>query len=516
MLPRRALISVHDQTNLDDFVQRLLALDVEVVASEDNAAFLKQKGIVVRTIDELVGRGPGFPRKVEALDARVFAGILAAEEHVPGLATIGSGPIDLVAVNLARVTTGPSLDDALAATEIDRPALLRAAATNYARVIVLVDPDDYGTVLKRLIDYDEVPLEKRRELSIRALSILARYDAALGRASSSFDRDGAPRPTPELFTLVATAATELRSGTNAQQAATFYAEEGAPRGSLPNAIMYGSGDAALPRADQLRDSARAMALVAEHAPPTAALLARGRPVSVAVAATISAAVAAVLRSMPPALSSPLLACNTQIDPSTATLLAQAKLATLVAPSLHVQALDVMQAVPDLCIVATRDLPSPTRTGFDVTVVHAGVIAESRDASADGEVTRGKVVTQRIPTAKELRALELAWKVAKHAPSDAIVIAREDDDGTLRTLAIAAAAPSRRRAIDEALALAGPAAAGAALVSDGPIDDLADLTPILDRGVLAVAHPGSARDAENVARSTHVLTMIATEVSHLSS
>ncbi len=524
MLPRRALVSLHDQSHLEDHVRRLLALHVEVVTCQSNAAFLRQKGIEVQTIDALVGRAPGLPPRVEALDARIFAGILAAEDELAALATLGSGPIDLVAVDLPRLpqpspsANDVSLDEVFAATELDRPALLRAAASNYARVIVVTDADDFGRVLKKLIDYQVVTLEVRRELAIRALAVLARYDATLGRTASSFDATGAPRPTPELFTLVATLATELRAEAfGGSRTATFYAEEHAPRGTLPTAIMYGSGDDALPTAGQIREAAKALELIAEWSMPAAALYARGRPVSVVVATSLGAAMARALSDAPAGLSSPLLVVNGQIDPASATMLAQlpaAKLRALVAPSLHVEALDVLQSKPGLSILASRELLSPTRAGFDLSRVPAGLVLETRDATAEGEVLHGRVVTQRAPTADELRALEFAWKVAKHAPSDAIVIARREDDGTLRTLGIGAGATSRRSAIDEALTLAGVAAAGCVLTSDGPIDELADLKAILDRGVLAIAHPGSINDVANVGGSSHVLAMIATGVSHL--
>ncbi len=514
MLPRRALISVHDTTELEDLVQRLLSLGVEVVASTRNAQFLREKDVFVRTIGELVGGG-AVPTQLEAFDARIFAGIMASEDELPALASFGGHPIDLVVVNLARVEKNANtLDEVLSKAELERPALIRAAAINHARVVVLVRPEDYGRVMKRLIDYDDVPLETRRELAIRALGLLARHEAALGRAASSFDREGAPRATPELLTVVATQASELRAPPRSLQVATFYAEENAPRGSLPTALMYGSGDAALPTAMQLRSSEQALELIAELTSPAVALFSRGRPVVVVVAETVNAAVIQVLRAMPKGLSAPLVVSNQQVDPASAQLLAQAPLETLVAPSVHVDALDVLQAKSDLCIVVTRELPSPTRAGLDLTVVRAGLVAETHDATAAGEVIRGEVVTTRRPTEKELRALELAWKVAKHAPSDAIVRAREDDDGTLRTIGIAASATSRRSAIREALALAAEAATGAVLASDAPVDQLADLNVILDAGILAVAHPGSAADAANVAGSTHVLTMVATGVSHL--
>ena len=50
---RRALVSVHDKSNLEHFVQSLQALEVEVVATSGTAEHLKQKGILVTTAPDL-------------------------------------------------------------------------------------------------------------------------------------------------------------------------------------------------------------------------------------------------------------------------------------------------------------------------------------------------------------------------------------------------------------------------------------------------------------------------------
>jgi phosphoribosylaminoimidazolecarboxamide formyltransferase/IMP cyclohydrolase len=479
IMPRRALISVDDRSGLVDFVQRLIALEFDVAASAANAAFLAEQGMAVRVM-----------------------------ENEPD-----AGEVDLVVVNL-RSPAGVTFDEVLASADLERAALLREAATRYGRVIVVVDPDDYAMVVKSLLRGGEVPLSQRRALAQRALGALARHDALLARDASCFDDEGHPRSTPGIFTLVEGRTAELRFGDNRWQTATLYAQKGAPRGTLPQAIMYGLGEGEVPSAGQLRDAARARDLVAEIASPASAVLGRGHAVSVVAARTIAAAVREALRGARPGLSAPLLACNAPVDAETAAILAQAGLGTIVVPSLHPDAVEVLQARPGPCVIALRAMPSPTRAGFESTIVDAAVVVQARDATADGEVVRGRVVSQRRPTEKQLRALEFAWKVAKHALSDAVVIAREDDDGTLRTIAIAGGAPSRRSALELAFSLAGPAADGAVLASDGPIEERADMELVVGRGVLAAVHPGNTHDAQNLVDVAHILAAIATGVSHL--
>ncbi|GAC1365802.1 MAG: hypothetical protein NVSMB47_17130 [Polyangiales bacterium] len=194
---------------------------------------------------------------------------------------------------------------------------------------------------------------------------------------------------------------------------------------------------------------------------------------------------------------------------------QLRVETVVAPAYDGEAVIALKhARPDLCIVATRALLPPSASDPTMVDVRHGVLVETRDVTGPGEVAAGRVTSAVQPKPDELAALDLAWIVAKHAPSDAVVLARRETDGTTRTLSIATACPSRAYAVDLALSHAGPAAAGAVLASDGPIEDRAVIGRILERGVVAMAHPGGALDAEVIAAGTHVLAVIATGVSHL--
>ena len=71
-----------------------------------------------------------------------------------------------------------------------------------------------------------------------------------------------------------------------------------------------------------------------------------------------------------------------------------------------------------------------------------------------------VVTERAPTAGEMRDLLFAWSVVRHARSNAIVLAR---DGA--TVGIGAGTTSRVEAVRSAVRTAGERAVGAVIASD---------------------------------------------------
>jgi phosphoribosylaminoimidazolecarboxamide formyltransferase/IMP cyclohydrolase len=140
-------------------------------------------------------------------------------------------------------------------------------------------------------------------------------------------------------------------------------------------------------------------------------------------------------------------------------------------------------------------PPPMAGGQRIRAIDGGLLIQTPDEGWDAE--EWKTVTARTPSAGELAALQLAWRVAKHATSNAIVVA--DASGTV---GIGAGQPSRvdscRIALERARSF-GLATAGTAAGSDAffPFPD--GVETLAAGGVTAIAQPGgSMRDSEVIA------------------
>jgi phosphoribosylaminoimidazolecarboxamide formyltransferase / IMP cyclohydrolase len=98
----------------------------------------------------------GFPEmldgRVKTLHPSIHGGLLARRDlpaHMAALAEHGIATIDLLVVNLypfaqATARADCTLEDAIENIDIGGPAMLRAAAKNWADVAVLIDPVDYA------------------------------------------------------------------------------------------------------------------------------------------------------------------------------------------------------------------------------------------------------------------------------------------------------------------------------------------------------------------------------------
>ena len=486
---RRALVSVFDKRGLDRLAGALGAAGVEVVSTGSTAAALEGHGLRVTRVEELTGFPELLDGRVKTLHPRVHAGLLAdlaQPGHRAELEAAGIAPFDLVVVNLypfEDTVAVPDVDPALAVERIDigGPAMVRAAAKNHAWVAVVCDPADYPLVETALTTGGTTPSD-RRTLAAKAFARTAAYDTAVATWLS-----GPQPPFPELLTVEGRLRQALRYGENPHQGAAFYAvdEPGGPWG-LGAATQVAGKELSY---NNLLDADAALALAAEHGGrPFATIVKHTNPCGAAFGATLEEAYAGALEGDPVSAFGGVVGLSRPLDAATAKRIAAVFTEVVVAPGFDEEALAVLAAKPSLRLVRVG-LARPARR-LGIRSVAGGLLAQEADPGGDDPA--GWVLQAGDPPGPELLAdLALAWSVAGHVKSNAIVLAR---DG--RVVGVGAGQQSRVDSVRIAVAKAGERAQGAAAGSDAffPFPD--GVEALAGAGVLAVAQPGgSVRDPE---------------------
>ena len=154
---QRALLSVSDKTGLVELGVALNERGVELVSTGGTAAALRAAGLAVRDVADLTGYPEMMDGRVKTLHPAVHGGLLALRdnpEHVDAMTRNEIGAIDLLVVNLypfeATVARGANYDDCIENIDIGGPAMIRAAAKNHGFVNVVVDTEDYASLLAEL------------------------------------------------------------------------------------------------------------------------------------------------------------------------------------------------------------------------------------------------------------------------------------------------------------------------------------------------------------------------------
>ncbi len=515
---RRALLSVSDKSGLVDFARALAHLGVELISTGGTAKALRDAGLTVTDVSKVTGFPEIMDGRVKTLHPKVHGGLLARRAH-PGdraaLAEHGITPIDLVVVNLYpfRETVakpGVAFEQAIEQIDIGGPSMLRSAAKNHQDVIVVVDPDDYSTVIAALKQGELTPGASpgnkerpgtpglrpgsvspglHRELAAKVFAHTAAYDAAI-HAYLTKDAPG----KHQRITLALERRQELRYGENPHQAAALYAtaEPGirdleqlsGKELSFNNLLDLDAGLLAI-APWSASGANRAACAIIKHTTPCGIALGRSprEAYERALATDRTSAFGSVI------------AFNVAVDRPTAEAMRELFVEVVTAPVFADDAVAVFREKKNLRVVR---LPAGEAAGWDWKRIRGGFLAQERSRIAQIMNEAGwRVVTSRPPDDVEWRDLRFAWAAVGAVKSNAILVARDE-----AAIGIGAGQTSRVDASFLAIHKArqqGHDPAGAVLASDAFFPFADGVEEAARAGVRAIIQPGgSVKDAEVVA------------------
>jgi phosphoribosylaminoimidazolecarboxamide formyltransferase/IMP cyclohydrolase len=490
---RRALVSVSDKSGVVELARELAALGVELLSTGGTAKLLQKEGLAVTEVSSYTGFAEMLDGRVKTLHPKVHGGLLARRDdpqHMQAIRAAGISPIDLLVVNLypfAATVADPdcTLETAIDNIDIGGPAMLRAAAKNYAGVTVLVDPSDYARVLSEL-RAGGVAEATRFALAKKAFAHTAAYDGAIANYLSS--RDGG---FPETLTLQLQKLQELRYGENPQQRAAFYRDAHPVAGSLASYRQVQGKELSF---NNIADADAAWECVKSFREPACVIVKHANPCGIATAESLLEAYDKAFRCDPVSAFGGILAFNRALDRVAAQALGRQFAEVIIAPRVEPEAQKEFAPKANLRVL---EVPmSHEVQELDYKRVGGGLLVQTSDAELLREKDL-KVVTRKRPTEAQERDLLFAWRVAKFVKSNAIVFCAGG-----ATLGIGAGQMSRLDSVRVAALKAKDAKLdlrGAVVASDAFFPFRDGLDALADAGAAAVIQPGgSVRDAEVIA------------------
>jgi phosphoribosylaminoimidazolecarboxamide formyltransferase / IMP cyclohydrolase len=508
---RRAILSVSDKRGLVALASGLARYQVEILSTGGTAKQLGEAGIGVVAVSSYTGAPEILGGRVKTLHPRIHGGLLArpTEAHRNELAEHGIGEIDLVAVNLypfEQTVAQPNVsrEDAVENIDIGGPTMIRAAAKNFERVAVLVDPDDYPAVLAELDANDgAISLATRSRLATKAFAHTAGYDAAI----ASYLSDG------EVLSVQYRRELALRYGENPHQQAAFYREVKNPLGMTRGRPLLAGAQVLQGKVlsyNNLLDLDAALGCCLEFSEPTAVVVKHTNPCGVASDPTGVASAYEKARACDPVSAfGGIVALNREVDGDLARLLAETFLECVVAPGYSDEARGILAGKKNLRLLAVGDLSIDEPSGWNLRTIAGGVLAQTGDYTVTGAAA-AEVVSRRAPSPDELASLDFAWRVCKHVKSNAIVFC----SGT-RTVGIGAGQMSRVDSVQIARSKAQQSLQGTCVASDAFFPFRDGLDALAEVGACAVIQPGgSIRDKEVIAAADeHDVAMVFTGMRH---
>lgn len=504
-----ALISVSDKRGIVSFAKGLKYLGYKIISTGGTAKALREAGVEVTPVAEVTGFPEMLEGRVKTLHPKIHAGILArkTEEHLKQLADQGIEPINLVVVNLypfreTIAKEGVTLEEAIENIDIGGPSMVRAAAKNYERVAVVVNPDWYEEILEQLRTAGEVNQKTREKLALEAFTHTASYDLAI---SNYLGKVWEKEDFPQHWFLEGEKIQDLRYGENPHQKAAFYGINRLREGTIASAEKLQGKELSY---NNLVDLESAWSIVSEFNKPASVIIKHTNPCGASIGQDLLESYIRAFASDPISAFGGIVGFNQEVDKITANEISKTFLEAIIAPSYSEDALKILSEKKNLRLISMGYKPAAAKE-YWVEPVSGGFLVQERD-TAKVSAENLQVVTKKAPTEEQIEELLYAWKIVKHVKSNAIVITKDK-----QILGVGAGQMNRVGAARIAIEEAKAQIRGAILASDAffPFSDTVEVAA--KAGITAIIQPGgSIRDEDVIAKANEYgIAMVFTGIRH---
>ncbi len=491
-----ALLSVWDKTGIVDLAKALAARKIGILSSGGTAKVLREAGIPVTDVSEYTGFPEMMDGRVKTLHPKVHGGLLGrrgVDDAV--MQAHGIEGIDILCVNLypfeEMSKKNLPLNKLIEFVDIGGPAMIRAASKNFQDVAVVVDPGDYPMVIAA-VEGNGFTYEQKLTLASKAFTRTAAYDAAISNYLNGIGQD-----FPSTYTFQFANGRHLRYGENPHQKAAVYGT----RGIAGQTALQGKEMSY----NNYLDVHAAVGLCRELDGYATVIVKHNNPCGVALGATQLESYIRAREVDPVSAYGSVVAMSSPVGKDVAEEICKTFVEVLIAPSFTEEAREIMRKKENMRLLI---LP-PAVPADEVRTIDGGILVQRTPEYSE----KWEVVSKRAPTAEEEAALRLAWKVVKHAKSNAIIYT-----DTHATVGLGVGQMSR---VDSAKIAIQKAAEfnrtmeGTVVASDAFLPFADTLEVAAAAGATALIQPGgSIRDAEVIAKADELgVAMVFTGTRH---
>lgn len=498
---KRALLSVYDKAGILELAKSLIDLEIEIISTGGTSKILTESHIPHHRIEEITNFPEILDGRVKTLHPNIHGGILGKrDEHDEQAQKLGLKWIDLVVVNFYPFThfsqkNELTFEQALEYIDIGGPTLVRAAAKNCSWVSVVVDPNDYSEIIRKLKHYKGLDNHIRRQLAVKAFALTSEYDAKIkdfylkhlsSTPTHTLEHSAQQSDIRNQFNLEFTHHSELRYGENPHQRAIAYQSKYTKTGILTAKQHQGKALSY----NNILDAESAWSCVLEFDQPTCVIVKHANPCGVATSTSIDDACRFAYQSDSRAAFGGIVAINSGCTKAVAEAITSIFTEVIIAPVYSPEALNLLATKPNLRVL---EMPLTEEHEWEIKIIRGGMLRQEKNKdvlNANDLIS----VTHAKPSTEEIHSLLFAWKVAKHCKSNAIVIAKNN-----RTIGMGLGQVSRIDAVDIAVRKAGEDIQKSVLASDAFFPFRDSIDHIAQSGVKAIIQPGgSVRDDEVIA------------------
>ena len=498
-----ALISVSDKSNVEELANFLTSNNFKIISTGGTYKKLKELKIEVVSISEITNFPEIMDGRVKTLHPNVHAGLLARKCDDQILSELNIKRIDVLVVNFypfESTINKPNVrfENAIENIDIGGPAMVRAAAKNYLNCTVLTNPNDYNYFINNYNSQKISNEDINKKMSLRAFQYVAHYDICIANYLEK-EIEGESFPKFHTFKKIS----NLRYGENPHQKASLFQNYNEREVSIVNSKTLQGKELSF---NNIVDGDTALSCVINFEKPSCVIVKHANPCGVSSDNNLQDAYKNAYLTDSVSAFGGVIAFNSEVNEELMkSILDNQFVELIIAPLFSGDSLEYAKTKKNVRIIEYVDYK---KTDFNnakqIKNISDGILMQDLDHSKEDKIEKYKVVSERLPTQKELDDLGFAWVVAKYVKSNAIVFAKNK-----KTLGVGAGQMSRidstfiasKKAEQENLSLNN-----AVMASDAffPFPD--NVEKAAELGIKAIIQPGGSKNDQEVIDKANELNL----------
>ena len=507
-----ALISVSDKSKIENIANYLVKNNFQIISTGGTYKTLKEYGIKVISISDITNFPEIMDGRVKTLHPNVHAGILARQSDENILNDLNIQRISVLITNFYPFEkivnkNDVTFNEAIENIDIGGPAMVRAAAKNFENCSVLTDPKDYEIFMDSFDPELQSNQLLNKNMSLKAFETIAKYDICI---ANYFGKEVGDERFPKYYAL--TKINDLRYGENPHQKASLYINSVEKKISIVNSKKYQGKELSF---NNIVDGEAALSCVLNFERPSCVIVKHANPCGVSSSENIKQAYENSYATDPVSAFGGVIAFNRKMEEELLVKILDNQFVELIiAPSFSEKSIDYAKTKKNIRIIEyPKDCDSIDKNSCQIKTISNGFLIQQEDYSKNDLFEKFKVVSEKIPTDKELEDLYFAWIVAKYVKSNAIIFAKDR-----KTLGIGAGQMSR---IDSTIIASIKSTnqkidlKDAVMASDAFFPFYDNVEKAAELGISSIIQPGGSQNDNEVIKKANELnlSMVFTGIRH---
>tara|TARA_B110001454_G_scaffold88213_1_gene84483 strand:- start:933 stop:2447 length:1515 start_codon:yes stop_codon:yes gene_type:complete len=502
----RALISVYNKDGLDKLCKTLYSSGCEIYSTGGTLSYIKNLGINVNSVEELTNQKEFLGGRVKTLHPKIHGAILADtdnSDHISDLKTFNITPFDFVINNLypfEEILSNPnsSPEEIIENIDIGGPSMLRAAAKNFSRVTVLIDPNDYEEFSEKFIKR-KIDRNYRKKLAKKVFKITSEYDLKI---YDYFNNHNIDQIIPDTIFIKQYKVKDLRYGENPHQSSGIFTSN--DKGVANAKLLHGKEMSYL----NYLDADAAFTTSNSFPKKCVSIVKHTNSCGLSYQSNQLEAYKLALRGDPVSAFGGIVGLNSEVEVETAKEISKTFYDVVIAPSFSNSAFEILKKKKNIRLLSSDFINEK----YEYRTINGGLLFQEKDIDLD-KPSNWDFVTKIKPPNDLIDNLSFAYQSTKFIKSNAIVIT----EGT-SILGIGSGQPNRINSVNLALNRAKDYISDKSiLASDAffPFPDSIDIAA--ENNIKTIIQPGgSIKDKEVIERAdNYKISMIFTNRRHFS-